>query len=152
MSKWSIFKSRGLHFICLNIIILLPKIEELRVIAINVAIIGISESKLDEYVLESEIQIENYKILWCDRNKHGGGVACYIGNKLSCNIISVFPREIESIFFEILLPNSKPITVGTIYRPPNQSNFLKVLNENMNKMIQSAAKFTILATLALINF
>ena len=131
MSKWSIFKSRGLHFICLNIIILLPKIEELRVIAINVAIIGISESKLDEYVLESEIQIENYKILWCDRNKHGGGVACYIGNKLSCNIISVFPREIESIF-EILLPNSKPITVGTIYRPPNQSNFLEVLNENMN--------------------
>ena len=113
---------------------MLPKIEELRVIAINVAIIGISESKLDEYVLESEIQIENYKILWCDRNKHGGGVACYIGNKLSCNIISVFPREIESIFFEILLPNSKPITVGTIYRPPNQSNFLEVLNENMNKI------------------
>ena len=152
LSKWSIFKSRGLHFICLNIIILLPKIEELRVIAINVAITGISESKLDESVLESEIQIENYKILWCNRNKHRGGVACYIGNKLSYNIISVFPREIESIFFEILLPNSKPTTVGTIYRPPNQSNFLKVLNENMNKMIQSAAKFTILATLALINF
>ena len=47
--------------------------------------------------------------------------------------ISVFPSEIESVFFEILLPNSKPITVGTIYRPPNQSNFLEVLNKNMNK-------------------
>ena len=91
-------------------------------------------------------------IIRCDRNRHGGGVACYIRNDLSYNILSVFPREIESVFFEILLPNSKPITVGTIYRPPNQSNFLKVLNENMNKMIQSAAKFTILATLALINF
>ena len=51
---------------------------------------------------------------------------------MSYNILSVFPCEIESVFFDILLPNSKPITVGTIYRPPNQSNFLEVLNENMN--------------------
>ena len=59
---------------------------------------------------------------------------CYIRNDLSYNIISVFLREIESVFFEILLPNSKPITIGTIYRQPNQSNFLEILNENMNKI------------------
>ena len=45
-----------------------------------------------------------------------------------------FPREVENIFFEVLLPNSKSITVGTIYRPPNQSNFLEILNDNMNKI------------------
>ena len=55
-------------------------------------------------------------------------------NDLSYNILSALRREIESVFFEILLPNTKPITVGTIYRPPNQSNFLEVLNENMNKI------------------
>ena len=48
--------------------------------------------------------------------------------------ISVFPHEIESIFFKILLTNSKPIRVGAIYHPPSQSNFLEVLNENMNKI------------------
>ena len=53
---------------------------------------------------------------------------------MSYNIISVFLREIESVFFEILLPNSKPITIGTIYRQPNQSNFLEILSENMNKI------------------
>ena len=79
----------------------------------NATIIGISESKLDESVLEPEIEIDDYKILRCDRNRHGGCVACYIENDLSYNIISVFPSEIESVFFEILLPNSKPITVGT---------------------------------------
>ena len=100
----------------------------------NAAIIGINESKLDESVLEPEIEIDDYKIIRCDRNRHGGGVACYIRNDLSYNIISVLPTEIESVFFEILLPNSKPITVGTIYRPPNQSNFLEVLNEHMNKI------------------
>ena len=97
-------------------------------------IIGISESKLHESVLEPKIQIDNYKILQCDRNRHGGGVACYIRNDLSYNILSVFPGEIKSVFFEILLPNSKPITVGTIYSPLNQSNFLEVPNENMNKI------------------
>ena len=56
---------------------------------------------------------------------------------MSYNIISVFLREIESVFFEILLPNSKPIAVGTIYRPLNQFNFLEVLNENMKNKIES---------------
>ena len=131
-----VFKNRGLHFIHLNINSLLPKIEELRFIAksTNAAVIGICESKLDASVLEQEINIDNYKILRCDRNRHGGGVACYIGNDLSYNILSVFPCEIENIFFEILLPNSKPVIVGTIYRPPSQNNFLELLNSNMNKI------------------
>ena len=129
LNKWNIFKSRGLHFIHLNISSLLPKIEELRIIAksTKAVIIGISESKLDESVLEPEIQIDDYKILQCDRTRHGRGAACYIRNDLSYNILSVFSREIESVFFEILLPNSKSITVGAICRPPNQSNFLEAL-------------------------
>ena len=112
----------------LNINSLLPKIEELRIIAkaTNPAIIGISKSKLDESILEPSIQIDDYKILRCVGNRHGGGVAFYIRN--------IFPREIESVFSEIVLPSSKPITVGTIYHPPNQSNFLELLNENMNKI------------------
>ena len=127
LNEWNIFKSRGLHFIHLKINSLLPKIEELRIMArsTNAAIIGISETKLNESILEPEIQIDDYKIFRCDRNRQGGGVAYYIRNDLNYNILSVFPREIESVFFEILLSNSKPITVGTIYRPPNQSVFFR---------------------------
>ena len=116
-------KQRGLHFIHLNINSFLSKIEELHLIAksTNAAVIGISESKLDASVIAQEINIDNYKILRCDRNRHGGGVACYmrndlsynIRNDLSYNILSVFPCKIENIFFEILLPNSKPMIVGT---------------------------------------
>ena len=113
----------------------MPKIEQLRIAkSTNAAIIDISETKLDESVLEPEIQIDDYKILPCDRIRHRGGVACYIRNDLRYKILSVFAREIESVFFEILLPNSKAITVGTNYHPPNQSNFLEVLNENMNEI------------------
>ena len=118
LNEWNIFKSRGLHFIHFNINSLLPKIEELRIIAksTNATIVGISESKLDESVLELEIQIDEYRILWRDRNRQGGGVACYIKNDLSYNIF-IFPSEIKRVFFEILLTNSKPITVGAVYRP-----------------------------------
>ena len=100
---------RGLHLIHLNINSLLPKIEELCFVAksSSTAVIGICESKLDASVLDQEISIDNYNILRCDRNRHGRGVACYIRNDLSY-ILSVFPCEIENIFFKILLPNSKP--------------------------------------------
>ena len=108
-NEWNIFKNKGLHFIYLNINNLLPKIEELRFIAksTNTEVIGIYESKLDASVLEQEINIDNYKVLRCDRNRQGGGVACYKRNDLSYNILFVFPCEIENIFVDILLPQNQ---------------------------------------------
>ena len=116
--EWNIFKHRGLHFLHLNINSLLPKIDELRHIArlTNAVVIGISESKLDDSVLASEILIDEYDLLRCDRNRHGEGVACYIRNDLRYNVKSYFPKDIENIFFKLLLPNTKPVVVGTIYR------------------------------------
>ena len=49
-------------------------------------------------------------------------------------IHTYFSGETENTFFEILLPNSKAITVVTIYRFLSQTNVLKVLNNNMNKI------------------
>ena len=71
--KWNIFKHRGLHFLHLHINSLLLKIDELRHIVklTNVAVIRISESKLDDSLLTSEIQIDEYDLLRCDRNKRG---------------------------------------------------------------------------------
>ena len=124
-NEWNVFKN-SLHFIHLNVHDLLSKIEELRFIAksTNAAVIGICESKLDASVLDLEVSIDNYKILCCGRTRQGGGVVCFVKN--SCNTLSVFPREVESIFFEMLLPNSKSITVGTIYCPTSQSNCFRI--------------------------
>ena len=83
-------------------------------------------------MFEQEISIDNYKILRCDRNRHSVRVACYIRNDLSYNILSVFPCGIENIFLQILLPNSKPVIVGTIYHPLSQNSFLELLYSNMN--------------------
>ena len=45
-----------------------------------------------------------------------------------------FPEEIENIFFEIFLPKTKPITVGIIHQPSNQSDFQQTLKENFTKL------------------
>ena len=114
---------------------MLPRIDELMHIArlTNAVVIGISESKLGDSVLTSEIQIDEYDLLRCDKNRHGGGrVACYIKNDLSYNVKSYFPKDIENMLFELLLPNTKPIAVDTVYPPPNQTNFMEIFNENLS--------------------
>ena len=51
-------KKRGMHFIHININSLVRKIDELRYIVniTNSSIIGISETKLDETILPSELE------------------------------------------------------------------------------------------------
>ena len=96
----------------------------------NAANIGVSESKLDESVLQSEIQINNYDLLIRDRNRNDGGVACYIRSDISYIQKQHFPEEIENIFFEILLPKTKLIVVWIIYSLPTENYFREILNKN----------------------
>ena len=132
----NVFRSKGIHLIHLNVNSLLPKIDEIRYIAerTKAAVIGITESKLDQSIFQSEIQIDNYDLLRCDRNRNGGGVACYIRSDISYVQKDFFPNVIENIFFEILLPKTSPITVGIMYRPPSQTNFLEILNMTFEKV------------------
>ena len=96
----------------------------------NAANIGVSESKLDESVLQSEIQINNYDLLSRDRNRNDGGFACYIRSDISYIQKQHFPEEIENIFFEILLPKTKLIVVWIIYSLPTENYFREILNKN----------------------
>ena len=76
---WEWLNKKGLHFLHININSLLPKIDELKCIAnkTKATIIGIAESKLDHTVPDLKVNLSGYDILWCDRNRNGGGVTCY---------------------------------------------------------------------------
>ena len=125
------------------------KIDELRHIAktSKVSVIGITETKLDESVLNSEVNIEGYNVLRLDRNRNGGGVACYIRNDISFNQLNIFPNEVENIFFDILLPNLHSITVGIFYRAPNQSKFLENVSNDFIKLYTEKKETIILGDL-----
>ena len=38
-------------------------------------------------------------------------------------------KEFQNIIFDILLPKLNPITIGSFYRPPNQANFMELLDK-----------------------
>ena len=133
--SFSHFQRKGLHFLHLNARSLLPKIEELKLIAkkSRAAVIGITESWLDSSVEDIEIEIPGYNIHRRDRDRHGGGVCLYIKSNLPFN-----PRRdqevegLEAAWVEILLPKTRPIAIGVCYRPPKQQNFYELLEKSCN--------------------
>ena len=125
--KFEPFRKRGLHFLHINVNSLLSKIDELRGIVgpYKTCNIRVTESKLDGSVTNQEVNISGYSILRNDRNRNGGGVACYIRSDLCFNSRNIFSNSIEHIFFDLLIPKMKPIFIGIFYRPPNANIFLE---------------------------
>ena len=117
-----------MHFRHININSLLPKIDELKCIADKIkAIIGITESKLELTVPDLEVSLPGYDILRCNKNRNGGGVACYVRNDLYSNTRPLNCKEIENTIFDILFSKSKPIAMGVFYRPPKQTIFMELI-------------------------
>ena len=136
------FKKKGLHFVHLNCNSLLSKIEEIRdfVLQNKPHVICFSETKLDETINDEEIALDGYNHIRCDRNRHGGGVACFITNSLHFNQRTDFPQDFENIFIDILLPKTTPILFGVVYRPPSASNFLELLSNSISNSISFDAQ------------
>ena len=54
----------------------MPKIDEVHYIAniTNASIIGVSETKLDETICSSEVEVDGYDLVRLDWSKRGGGI------------------------------------------------------------------------------
>ena len=124
--KFENFNNKGFHLIHLNINSLLPKIDELRNIAkcSNAAVTGITETELGNTVYDPEVTIDGYSIVRNDRNRKGGGAACYIRSNICYSRKTCLSDNLENTFINLLFPKTKPISVGIFYKPPIQARFL----------------------------
>ena len=113
----------------------------------NPTVIGNTEKKLDDLIGDSEVCIKGYFAIRRDWNKKGGGVICYVTNKICYNTKNCISNEIENIFIEILIPKTKPITVGIVYKPPDQTRFLEILSNSLNSLNMSSEEWHILGDL-----
>ena len=131
-----VFRNRGLHFLHLNTNSLLPKIDDLREIvkASNSKVVGITESKLDDSINDCEICIEGYNIIRRDQNTKGEDMVCYVSTKICFNAKNCILNKIDNIFTELLIPKTKPITVGIIYKPPEELRFLETLSDSLKTL------------------
>ena len=82
-------------------------------------VIGITETKLDISIGESEIPIDGYCAIRRDQNRKGGGVICYVTNRIFYNTKNCISNKIENIFVELLILEIKPITDEIVYKPPD---------------------------------
>ena len=127
------FKNKGLHFGNLNINIIPSKIEQLRSLLINsnILVLQITETKLDNSVNNEEVEIDGDNLIQSDRNSKGGGIVHYIKNNISFNY---HRNPSENILIDILLTKPKPIMLGIIYRPPDQSSFPDDFNITLKEL------------------
>ena len=117
----------------------MPKIDEIRnvVFLTKASIIGLSETKIDESILDSEIDIEMGTNCFDQRETDTvRGVICYISSNICIDVKTPPNTNIENIVFDILLPKTKAFTVSIIYRPPKQikkfSSTYNDVNHNTN--------------------
>ena len=52
----------------------------------NASIIGISETKLYETILSSELKFDGYDLVRLDRSRRSSGVACYIKSSIAYSL------------------------------------------------------------------
>ena len=96
-----------------------------------------SETKLDETFPNQQFKIHGYKMYRRDRNKHGGGVLCYVNENIPCKMVSVegVPDDCEIILIEFSIKTRKWLCFG-LYKPPSQNDkyFLDNLSLILNKL------------------
>ena len=89
------------------------------------SIIEVSETKLDETIFSSELEVDGYDLVRLDRSKRGRGVACYIKSSISNSCKDSFCSNTESVIVDISLFKSNPILLSILCRPPNKPDFFK---------------------------
>ena len=127
----------------------MPKFDELREIVkiSDPRVIGITETKLDNSIGDSEISIDRYCAIRHDWNRKGGGSICCVTNKICYNTKNCIANEIENVFVELLIPKTKPITAGIVYKPPDQTRFLEILSNGLNLLNMLSEEWHILEDL-----
>ena len=117
---------KGLKIAHLNICSIVNKVDYLDILLHdnNIDIFCVSETWTESNIDDSELMINGYDFCRLDRanGMTHGGVMCYIKENLSFKQnTDIHDDEVESIFIEINLPNTKPVVVGTVYRPPDST-------------------------------
>ena len=89
---------------------------------------------------DQEISIDKYCVALKDRNRNGGGVCTYIRNDVAfCIKNDISADQGEILWLELHLHKTKPIIIGTCYRPPKQDNFLEEFENNLCKLRSDCA-------------
>ena len=85
-------------------------------------VLALNETCLDNTISDSEIAIDSYFVVRCDRSRNGGGVDLYIRNTINAKVRSdLSDNDLEFLCVEINKPKTKPFLISSWYRPPSST-------------------------------
>jgi exonuclease III len=135
---------KGLKIALLNINGLLPNLDQLSVVlkGLGINVLCVNETKLTELIGLDDVKIPGYNMVRLDRTKQssdkqsGGGVAIYIESHITYNPRKDLEnKKLELTWLEVCLPHTKPILIGSIYRPPDSTTaFFAELQITLDKV------------------
>ena len=98
---------------------LLPKMDEVRHCLsgkIPPAIIAFTETWLDDTIVDGEIAVQCYSVYRKDRNRHGGGIAVYVVDRLKVTRRNDLKMDdIELIWLELRERATRRALFGAVY-------------------------------------
>ena len=108
-------------------------------------IICISETKIDDKIHDSDVEMDNYQLVRKDRNSDGGGVAIYILKDLEFAVRDdLMTYNLENVTIQLKIANYRSFIVTGLYRPPDKPvEYLDEL-ESLISPIESEDKNTIM--------
>ena len=116
-------KLKGVKLVSLDIAPLLKHLDELRIFVEEEKphIIGINETRLDNVINHSDIEIDGYEVMRWDRDRNGGGVALYVHKGPDVTIRQdLMDCNVESVSVQIKVGHYRPFIVTSLYRPPGK--------------------------------
>ena len=116
--------SKGFNIAHLNIWSLRNKVDHVRVLLDenNIDVLCLTETWLDNNDDDSVITIEGFQFCRLDRTTETehGGILCYVRDGIVFREKSdLYDDNIEALWIEINLPQTKPLLLGTVYRAPD---------------------------------
>ena len=154
--------NHGMHVAHLNLQSIRNKIDVIKthIKLLDFDVFTFSESWLDHRLDDSLIHVQGYDIIRHDRTwsiddnnfpKKGGGVGMYIKSCYNYSLAKFANHNysteyLEIIWIEIIMPNSRNIVIGSLYRPPagNITRFCDKLTECINEIADTGNKHIVL--------
>ena len=103
-------------------------------------IICISESRISvKHPQTTNIDLPGFKMEQTPTEPSAGGTLIYISQDLSYksrkDLQIYFPKELESTFVELLIPNRQSNQIGVVYKHPSMKHY-KFNNDLMNTLLE----------------
>ena len=130
------------HLLHLNTWSLLPKIDDIRHLALvlcaGVSILILSETWLDSSVDDGEVAFDGYRVMRKDRNRYGGGVLAFVPTfRKAIRRQDLELDGVDSLWLELRPKTGRDILLAVAYHPPAPNIFHDIVMSIENSLMEN---------------